>query len=180
MALRAAKNLGCDVPPEAIELAVDYIRRCQDPATGGFRYHPGGAVTPPCSGTSILALEICGKELHHCPEVLKAGNFLMNLSQKAQARIGWGSAHFSYGMYYYAQAMFQLGDNYWAGFRPFMHQQLLPYQDQRTGGWTAADGGSRQYGANYNTAMAVLALTVEYRYLPIYQRGEEPTEPTNK
>jgi len=24
--------------------------------------------------------------------------------------------------------------------------------------------------------MAVLALTVEYRFLPIYQRGEEPAE----
>jgi hypothetical protein len=24
--------------------------------------------------------------------------------------------------------------------------------------------------------MAVLALTVEYRYLPIYQRGEEPAD----
>ena len=24
--------------------------------------------------------------------------------------------------------------------------------------------------------MAVLALTVEYRFLPIYQRGEEPNE----
>jgi hypothetical protein len=24
--------------------------------------------------------------------------------------------------------------------------------------------------------MAILALTVEYRFLPIYQRGEEPAE----
>ena len=31
-------------------------------------------------------------------------------------------------------------------------------------------------GVNYCTAMAVLALTVEYRFLPIYQRGEEPEE----
>ena len=32
------------------------------------------------------------------------------------------------------------------------------------------------YGPNYCTAMAVLALTVEYRFLPIYQRVEEPAE----
>jgi hypothetical protein len=31
-------------------------------------------------------------------------------------------------------------------------------------------------GPNYCTAMAALALTVEYRFLPIYQRGEEPNE----
>jgi hypothetical protein len=28
--------------------------------------------------------------------------------------------------------------------------------------------------------MAVLALTVEYRYLPIYQRSEEPPEKVGK
>ena len=32
MALRAAKNLGCDVPAETIARAVDYIKRCQDRA----------------------------------------------------------------------------------------------------------------------------------------------------
>src|SRR5204862_144561 len=38
----------------------------------------------------------------------------------------------------------------------------------------AAGGEARMVGPNYTTAMAVLALTVEYRFLPIYQRGEEP------
>jgi hypothetical protein len=32
------------------------------------------------------------------------------------------------------------------------------------------------YGPAYSTAMAILALTVEYRFLPIYQRFEEPLE----
>ena len=31
-------------------------------------------------------------------------------------------------------------------------------------------------GPNYCSALAVLALTVEYRFLPIYQRGEEPAD----
>ena len=33
-------------------------------------------------------------------------------------------------------------------------------------------------GPNYCTAMAILALTVEYRFLPIYQRAEEPADKT--
>jgi hypothetical protein len=33
-----------------------------------------------------------------------------------------------------------------------------------------------QLGPTYGTAISILALTVEYRYLPIYQRGEEPGE----
>ncbi len=41
MALRAAKNVGCDVPPEAVENAVEFIKRCHDPYnTGGYRYLP--------------------------------------------------------------------------------------------------------------------------------------------
>ena len=34
-------------------------------------------------------------------------------------------------------------------------------------------------GASYSTAMAILALTVEYRFLPIYQR-DEPADPAKK
>ena len=47
------------------------------------------------------------------------------------------------------------------------------------GSWLAA-GDDSAYGPNYCTAMAVLALTVEYRFLPIYQRGEEPEEREGK
>ena len=168
MALRAAKNLGCDVPAERIDLAVSYIKRCQDPGTGGFRYHPRGSVTPPCTGTAILGLEICGKQQHHSPETIRAGGYLLKHAPR------WGSAHFFYGIYYCSQAAFQLGDNYWKDFRPKLHRVLLDNQS-REGHWLAADGASRNQGANYCTAMGVLALTVEYRFLPIYQRGEEPT-----
>src|SRR6266540_4000668 len=52
MALRAAKNLGCDVPPESIDRAIEYIKRSQDRFSGGFCYMSGGrGVTVPCTGT---------------------------------------------------------------------------------------------------------------------------------
>ncbi len=176
MALRAAKNLGCDVPPQAIEDAVEYIKRCQDASTGGFRYTPrggAGGVTIPCTGTSILGLEICGKSHHHSDEALKAGAFLLkNLPR-------WGSPHFFYGIYYCSQATFQLGDNYWNYFRPHLHQTLLQNQKEN-GSWVGGDFDAQTYGPNYCTAMSVLALTVEYRYLPIYQRGEEPADAPKK
>lgn len=166
MALRAAKNVGCDVPAEPIELAIGYVKRCQA-FNGGFMYYPGAQTTVACTGTSILALELCGKDLHRCPENLKGGAYLLkNLPR-------WGSDHFFYGIYYCSQAMFQLGGNYWEGFRPTLSEQLLRYQNQRDGSWLGTDQGSRIYGANYCTAMGVLALTVEYRYLPIYQRSED-------
>jgi hypothetical protein len=167
MALRAAKNVGCDVPADNIDRAVEFIKRCQDPRTGGFCYQPGSNLTVPCTGTSILALEICGKNLHHSPEVLRAGAYLLKNPPR------WGQQFGFYGIYYCSQATFQLGDNYWEFFRPLLHD--MAYKNQKeNGSWIG--GGDGSYGPNYSTAMCVLALTVEYRYLPIYQRGEEPTD----
>jgi hypothetical protein len=171
MALRAAKNLGCDVPAEAIDQAVEYLKRCQDNGSGGFRYNPGGALTVACTGTSILALEICGKEHHHCHEALRGGAYLIRKENLPKA----GQQYFFYSIYYGSQAAFQLGGNYWTVFRPPLQDVLLRLQ--RTGGfWDGNSGDAAQGGRAYCTAMAILALTVEYRYLPIYQRSEEPTE----
>ncbi len=169
MALRAAKNLGCDVPPEVIDRAIEYVKRCQDPTSGGFRYMPGNRVTVACTGTSILALELCGKEQHRSADVLKAAGYLLKNPPR------WGGEQFPYSMYYCSQASFQLGGQYWNSYREQMHKVLFTHRGD-SGNWHDADSSSQIYGPNYTTAMAVLALTVEYRYLPIYQRGEEPTE----
>lgn len=162
LALRAARNLGCDVPAQRIELAMQFVQQCHDPRSGGFTYQPGTQVTLACTGTSILALELCGKERHHARAALKAGSYLL----KTPLRLD--EPHFYYTVYYCAQAMFQLGNNYWLVYRPQLHQALLDSQ-QRNGGWLTNDS----LGSSYSTAMAILALTVEYRLLPIYQRDEE-------
>jgi hypothetical protein len=170
MALRAARNLGCDVPAANIDMAVDYIKRSQDRYSGGFCYTPHGRLTVPCTGTGILALEICGKDRHHSPEALRAGAFLI----RDRSLPYWNQMHFFYSIYYGAQATFQLGDNYWGAYRPQLHQVLLHNQNGN-GSWTGG-GYNSLYGPAYGTAMSILALTVEYRFLPIYQRAEEPTD----
>lgn len=170
MSLRAAKNLGCDVPPERIDWAVEFIKRCRDSSSGGFTYQPR-MQSPSASrtGTGILALEICGKDRHRSDEALKGGNFVLKQPPR------WGDGHFYYAIYYCSQGMFQLGGNYWEPFRPRLHKMLLDNQE-KSGAWTGGDASDGRVGANYCTAMAVLALTVEYRYLPIYQRNEERQE----
>jgi hypothetical protein len=170
LALRAAKNLGCDVPTDAIEQAIEFIRRCYKESNGGYRYTPRDEVTVPCTGTSILALELCGKELHRCPEVLKAGDSLL----RQENLPSWGTNHYFYGIYYGSQATFQLGGNYWAVYRPRLRDTLLKNQ-QPNGSWVA-NGTDGAFGPAYCSAMSVLALTVEYRFLPIYQRGDDSAE----
>ena len=166
LALRAAKNLGCDVPAERIDLAVEYVKRCRDPSSGGFSYMAGGAyLTLACSGVGILCLELAGSDRHHSRDALQAGSLLLKSLPQ------WSERNFFYTIYYGAQATFQLGNNYWNFYRPHLHKTLFDYQ-QTNGSWIHNDG----LGPVYASAMAVLALTVEYRFLPIYQRAEEAPE----
>ena len=75
--------------------------------------------------------------------------------------------HREYATYYAAQGMFQLGGRHWEEFGAAMYRHLLPRQSAE-GFW--AQSGSADVGAAYATSMYVLALTVSYRQLPIYQR----------
>ena len=162
---RAAKNLGCDAPPTAIDQAVEYVKSCREPVSGGFRYMQNRNVTVACTGTSILALVLAGKENHRSAEVQKAGAYMLKHPPRWR-----GSQFFFYEIYYGAQANFQLGGNNWSFYKPQLHEVLL--RNQQSNGCWMIDA----YGPNYGTSMAILALTVEYRFLPIYQRGEEPAE----
>lgn len=159
LALRAARNIGCDVSAEAIDAAVSYVRRCASP-DGGFAYHPGHGVTPTRSGTGILCLEICGE--HHAPETLAAADYL--LRRPLRQHDEW----FYYGVYYGMIGMFQVGGRYWDSTRSHLGDLLLGLQ-QADGRWPPL-GSEAAFGEIYTSSMALLALCVEYQYLPIYQR----------
>ena len=77
--------------------------------------------------------------------------------------------HFSYALYYCAQGTFQLGDDYWDRFAAQMYDIMLRAQE-KDGGWPLAGGSDGEGGRYYSTSMAVLAMSVSYRQLPIYQR----------
>jgi hypothetical protein len=165
LALRAARNLGCDVPAERIDLAADYVLRCYDPRSGGFAYKPGLAVTKACTGTGILCLELrgasrAGAGSRFGAEILKAKAYLV--SQPLQRR----DEFFYYTAYYGAQAMYQPRSNYWQVYRRNLHRVLFDEQ-KSNGSWI-----DESYGPTYATALAVLALAVEQRLLPLYQRHE--------
>jgi squalene cyclase len=171
MALRAARNIGCDVPADAIDDAVAYVKRCQDPRTGGFCYTSYGQVTEACTGIGVLALELCGKKEHRSEAVLRGGAFLI----RSESLPRWNGPFFFYAIYYGSQATFQLGGNYWDAYRPRLQEVLLRNQSS-SGAWQGQSQDALFGGRNYCTAMATLALTVEYRFLPIYQRGEDRPE----
>ena len=162
LALRAAKDTGLPVPDKNIRQAVHFIKRCAHPS-GGFSYQPGGDPNTGRTGTGILSLEICGE--HGSPEARRGGDWLLKHPLK------WKGPFFYYGAYYAAQGMYQLGGNYWKQWQP-MSERLLLAKQSKDGSWPPPPGATHeeQAGAIYTTAMAILSLGVEFRYLPIYQR----------
>jgi len=164
MALRSARNNGTPVPKEAIDDAVKYIKKCgaQD---GSFGYQGGGGGGLARSGAALLCLELSGN--HRTEDNLKTGLYIANRFKQQN----WGGEWFYYGMYYCAQGMFQLGDKEWQEFAPQLYETILKQQTP-DGSWQNMGGASDENGPGpcYRTSMAILALSVTYRQLPIYQR----------
>jgi len=164
MSLRSARNNGADIPGEAIAQALKYVMNCRA-SDGGFCYQsnrsgPGLART----GTALLCLELCGQ--HGSKVCLQAGDWILrNLQRK------YGDSNFYYGLYYSAQGMFQLGGEHWEKFGAHLYEMMLRFQ-QKDGSWPQGSGHEAKAGPCYATAMSVLAMSVSYRQLPIYQRGD--------
>lgn len=161
LALRAAKDIGCDVPAENIDRAIDYVKRCSPRDGRGFGYQPGNAATPVLSGTGLLALQVCGQE--DSAEVHRAAEYL------ALRPLRYRDMWYFYGVYYTTIGMYKRGGDDWNNARGLLFQELLANQSA-DGSWQAGNQSEVPWGRVYCTAMSVLALSVEYEYLPIYQR----------
>jgi hypothetical protein len=169
MALRAAKNAGLDVPKDAIDDAVNYIKRLYDTESGkrgagsgagGFGYQSRGRETS-TTAEGLLALQVCGE--YESQEVSGASAKLM------RDGIRQGDKWFFYTTYYYAQGMYQMGGKFADTGLQKVPELLLPLQS-REGWWEGAGAEERQGGKVYATALAMLSLAVKNHFLPIYQR----------
>ena len=172
MALRSAKNDGFDVPAESIDAAVAYLERSAtspiDPsgqprdALTGFSYAPGSSDAKfTMTAAGLLALQTCGQ--YDTPLTRAAAAWLIAHPPQTRERF------FFYGMYYYAQGMFQAGGQAADEAGRRTDELLLPMQDT-DGAWRSRSGEERNIGDAYTTSLAMLSLSVRYHYLPIYQR----------
>ncbi len=101
LALRAARNAGMAVPPEAVEKAVQFVLRCHNPQ-GGFGYQPGTASLPSATGVGVLCLYLLnGSER---PEIADSVKFLKEHPVDDQSNFLF------YTIYYATQAAFQAGN----------------------------------------------------------------------
>jgi len=184
MALRSARINGAPVPAQTIKNAMGFVlRNYRDRShrgilpvdIGGFVYtnshHVQGrrgrwveVINPKpmvgMTGVGLLCLELMGR--HNSERCQRSGNFILSMT-KGKDLIDDGR-HRTYAIYYCAQAMHQLGGKYWEQFGERLYQYLLRTQG-KSGAWAV-----KGEGEIYPTAMYVLALSVPYCQLPIYQR----------
>ncbi len=111
------------------------------------------------------ALELARRQVELARRRAEQVKGRMQLARQ-RATMRFGGSHFYYGLYYCSQGMFQLGGDYWERFAAYMYEMMLKFQ-RDDGSWPAKGGGT---GPCYSTAMGVLAMSVSYRQLPIYQR----------
>lgn len=175
VALRAANNAEIPVPPQTIDKAIDYVRRCAYP-TGGYGYQPGNGPKAQTTAAGALSLQLLGK--YDDPTVPKALKWLEGVP------IVWGTSqagyqhsleYFYYFHYYAIQAHYQAGGKEWNGWHPRIRDLLLEKQNP-DGSWnvppSTAEANEGAVGPNkvYWTAMASLVLDIYMHFLPAYQR----------
>lgn len=159
MALRGAKDSGLHVPDKTMTEAVKYINKCYDRRAGGYRYQPFSAG----AGYARTAAGVCVLQLsgeYDSDDIKKAVDYLQKTADDRQ--------HYWYGHYYAAHAFNQVGGEAWEKYYDRMKGTLLPKQ-KPSGEWydPRLEGN---YGAAYQTPIAVLILSVPTHYLPIYQK----------
>ena len=165
MALRAARNAGISVPKHTIDRATTYVRRCQNPTDGGFRYmlsSGGSAFARSAAGVASLYYRGAGEQdaLDGDDAIERGLEYLIRTKRSSTQR---GFNHFFYGHYYASQAMFFAGREYWPEWFTWIRESLISRQAS-TGKWTSSHGDA------YGTAMVLLVMQVPNRLLPIFQK----------
>jgi hypothetical protein len=156
LALRAAANAGIEVPEDTIRRGVAFYKSMFCPG-GGFGYTDPVGPSRARSGIGLLILSLSGQ--YRSPETKATADFLA----AGGAR---DTGYFMYSCYYCSQAMFQAGGRYWREWNDMMTPLLIRTQ-KADGTW---DDTNDSGGVIAGTAMALLAIEINYNLLPIYQR----------
>ncbi len=179
--LRAARNAGIAIPTEAIKNAVKYLNDSTN-ARGGVIYSlamtggGGGGEGRPALTAAAIACGFNAGE-YDAPVVKKWFRFCHeNLrSSYGEGRTGH---HDEYTYYYYAQAIYMLGDDGWAKLFPDSKEEGLKWKTFRKASFDGliksqgSDGSwsGGQVGPVFITAVHLSILQLDKAVLPIYQR----------
>jgi hypothetical protein len=155
--LLAARNAGIEVPDEAINKGIGYYTSMTAPSgTTGYSGGMGG-FGDSLARSSIATLVCAVARRKDLPAFKSALGYIRDRIDEP------ASAYPEYARYYQAQALFQGDVTAWERWNKQLVRQLKQAQ--------SADGSFRgQFGPSFSTSMSLLALALNYRFLPIYER----------
>src|SRR5207253_3296131 len=158
--LLAARNAGIEVPDEAVDRAISYYKGMTS-ASGQVAYSGGiGGFDESIARISIASLVYSLARRKDLPQFKSTTHYLVDkLEFTGRSGFGWED----YQRYYQAQALFQGDVEAWRKWNQLLVQQLKAAQ-QPDGSITG------QFGATIGTSFSLLALALNYRFLPIYER----------
>ena len=154
MGLLAARNAGMEVSDEVIEAALEYMRRSTG-KDGSVAYSGGFGGFGESMNRSAIATLVAAVSKHKESDEFKAT--LKHISERLEHS---ESTYKEYFRYYMAQALFQGDYAAWQKWNSATARVLSESQ---------SPDGSFNNGA-YETGMSLLALGLNYRFLPIYER----------
>ena len=158
MSMLAARNAGIEVPDKNIDLAIKYFTgMTSDNGQVAYAGGMGGMGDSPArTAIACLVYSIAGrKDLKQ----FKATSSLLRASDSSLV----GDHYGEYTAYYKAQALFQADPNAWEKWNKNLIVELK--QKQKSDGHF--DGN---FGPAVATSMSLLALALNFRFLPIYER----------
>jgi hypothetical protein len=155
--LLAARNAGIEVPDESIDRAIAYYKSMT--SDGGQVAYAGGmgGFDESLARISIGTLVYAVARRKDLPQY---EHTLTYLKEHLESPAG---SYEEYTRYYQAQALFQGDVEVWEKWNKLLVRQLKEAQQE--------DGSFKgQFGPELGTSMSLLALALNYRFLPIYER----------
>ena len=160
MGLLGARNAGIEVPDETIDKAITYFTTMTGPeGQVGYMGPAGGSDATTSIGVLVMAIAR-RKDLR---QYTLASAYLKQQSQGIQQQ----NPYPNYTRYYRAQALFQADVEVWQQWNDGLVQELKG--QRQVDGSMAAQGGP-DGGVIASTSLTLLALAVNFRFLPIYER----------
>jgi hypothetical protein len=155
--LLAARNAGIEVPDEVIDKAISYYTKMTS-GSGEVAYSGGmGGFGESTARSSIATLVYAVAHRKDMKEYKATLGYLKDRIEQTS------SGYPEYTRYYQAQALFQGDVAAWEKWNKLLIRQLKQAQ--------LPDGSFRgQFGPSLSTSMSLLALALNYRFLPIYER----------
>lgn len=154
VSLLAARNAGVAVPQSSIDAGLKFYTTCQSD-DGGIGYVAAGDGNPTRTAIAATVYSLAKKK--------RNATYRGTRQYLTKANYTNSDGRPFYYLYYASQAYFHMDPELWRVWNRNNIDWLVASQDT-DGSWQG------QFGSTFSTSAALLALALNYRYLPIYER----------